>query len=30
LELEAKHLKKLVAELLLDKQMVQDIAIRNW
>jgi putative transposase len=28
-ELEAEHLKKLVVELLLDKQMLQDIAIEK-
>jgi putative transposase len=30
LELEADRLKKLVAELLLDKQMLQDIAKKKW
>jgi putative transposase len=30
LELELERLKKLVAELLLDKQMLQDIAKKKW
>jgi putative transposase len=30
LELEVHRLKKLVAELLLDKQMLQDIAKKKW
>jgi putative transposase len=30
LELEVERLKKLVAELLLDKQMLQDIAKKKW
>jgi putative transposase len=30
LELEVDRLKKLVAELLLDKQMLQDIAKKKW
>jgi putative transposase len=30
LELELDRLKKLVAELLLDKQMLQDIAKKKW
>lgn len=30
LELETERLKKLVAELLLDKQMLQDIAKKKW
>jgi putative transposase len=30
LELETDRLKKLVAELLLDKQMLQDIAKKKW
>ena len=30
LELEIDRLKKLVAELLLDKQMLQDIAKKKW
>jgi putative transposase len=30
LELESDRLKKLVAELLLDKQMLQDIAKKKW
>jgi putative transposase len=30
LEVEADRLKKLVAELLLDKQMLQDIAKKKW
>ncbi len=30
LELEVERLKRLVAELLLDKQMLQDIAKKKW
>ncbi len=30
LELEVERLKKLVAELLVDKQMLQDIAKKKW
>ena len=30
LELETERLKRLVAELLLDKQMLQDIAKKKW
>jgi putative transposase len=30
LELEIERLKRLVAELLLDKQMLQDIAKKKW
>lgn len=30
LEVETERLKKLVAELLLDKQMLQDIAKKKW
>lgn len=30
LELETERLKKLVAELLLDKQMLQDLAKKKW